>query len=106
MFLFYACHVLLVVLLSAIFHYILGAIFRFLVIALSMDTVELHLLRPLYALVDTVHDLGYWKSIRVLLALLAYLWCLCYIFLAGAVVLFLVTAILVLTERHDLLLYL
>ena len=69
-----------------------------------MDTVELHLLRPLYSLVDMIHNLGYWKSILVLLALLAYLWCLCYILLAGAVVLFLVTDILVLTERRDLLL--
>ena len=69
-----------------------------------MDRVELNLLRPIFTLVDTVSDLGYWKSVLVLLALLAYLWCLCYILLAGAVVLFLVTAILVLTERHDLLL--
>ena len=69
-----------------------------------MDTVELHLLRPLYALFDTAHDLGFWKSILVLLILLVYSWCLCYILLAGVVVLFLVTTILILTERRDLLL--
>ena len=69
-----------------------------------MDITELHLLRPIIMLVDTISELGYWKSVLVLLTILAYLWILCYLLLAGAVVLFLVTAILVLTERRDLLL--
>ena len=71
-----------------------------------MDTVELHLLRPLYALFDSANDLGFWKTVLVLLILLVYSWCLCYILLARAVVLFLVTVILILTERRDLLLHL
>ena len=68
-----------------------------------MDTVELHLLRPIYALVDTVSDLGYWRSVLVLLTILAYLWILCHLLLAGALVLSLLIAILVLAERRDLL---
>ena len=68
-----------------------------------MDITELLLLRPIYMLVDTISELSYWKSVLVLLTILAYLWILCHLLLASALVLSLVTAILVLVERRDLL---